>query len=137
MMIAVITTVDDFFGQIKNQEIDWNLKPAPDKWSAKEVIGHLIDSALINLHRFVRCTYEDGFALIYLQNEWVKGQQYQGADIAGLLQLWRLLNQQIQRVLDAYPADRWSATCNDHTVEFLVHDYVVHMQHHLKEIYSR
>ncbi|WP_170113606.1 DinB family protein [Mucilaginibacter yixingensis] len=133
-MIAVVASVDDFLNRIEHHQLDWDLKPAPGKWSAKEVIGHLIDSAQINLHRFVRCTYEDSFSLIYLQDEWVATQHYQTADIEDLLQLWRLLNLQIQRVLDNYPTDRWLATCNNHTVEFISHDYLAHMVHHLKSI---
>ena len=32
---------------------NWNYKAGPNKWSKKEIIGHLIDSAQINLQRFV------------------------------------------------------------------------------------
>jgi len=120
---------------------DWAYKPAPDKWSAKEIIGHLIDSAHINLQRFVRCTYEEKFKLIYFQDEWVAAQHYQEADLTDLLNLWKSVNGQIARVLDNYPADRWQATCDSnhgepvyHTVEFLADDYVRHMQHHLNQI---
>src|SRR5947209_19087401 len=35
---------------------DWTYKAGPNKWSKKEIIGHLIDSAQINLQRFVRST---------------------------------------------------------------------------------
>ena len=63
--------VDGFLSAITKQGIDWEYKPNPDKWSKKEIIGHLIDSATNNLHRFVRCTYEQEFKLIYAQNEWV------------------------------------------------------------------
>jgi hypothetical protein len=104
---------------------DWACRSAPEKWSAKEIIGHLIDSAHINLQRFVRCTYEEGFKLIYFQNEWVAAQHYQDADTTELLLLWRLVNKQIARVLNNYPVDRWQAKCDSnrygaiyHTVEF-------------------
>ena len=30
------------------------VKPAPRKWSKKEILGHLLDSAVNNHHRFVR-----------------------------------------------------------------------------------
>src|SRR5471030_3547064 len=78
--------------------INWTYKSAPDKWSKKEIIGHLIDSAQINLQRFVRCTYEENFKLTYEQVEWVQAQRYREADINKLLDLWQLLNQQIARV---------------------------------------
>ncbi|WP_431200738.1 DinB family protein [Mucilaginibacter sp. P25] len=107
----------------------------------KEVVGHLIDSAQINLQRFVRCTYEENFRLTYQQVEWVAAARYQDADINELIELWALLNLQIVRVLENYPADRWSARCDNsktepklQTVEWLAADYVDHMLHHLKNI---
>jgi hypothetical protein len=127
--------------QLKNQQVDWSHKASPLKWSKKEVIGHLIDSAQINLQRFVRCTYEEGFRLTYEQVEWVQAARYQHADIDDLIDLWALLNLQIARVLENYPADRLTAKCDNSkqepnlkTVEWLAADYVEHMLHHLKDI---
>jgi len=133
--------IDHFIEQTQKQPIDWESKPAPGKWSNKEIIGHLCDSAQINLQRFVRCTFEENFKLIYEQNEWVAAQHYQDMNVDDLLQLWRLLNLQITRVLDNYPTDRWQAKCDTskketdlHTVEWLAQDYLVHLQHHLNQI---
>jgi hypothetical protein len=124
------------------QSIEWDYKPSPEKWSKKEIVGHLIDSAIINLQRFVRCTFEENFKLIYQQVEWVEAQQYQQADIKELLILWRSLNQQIIRVLKNYPVNRLQAQCDNsktsidlHTVEWLAGDYANHLKHHLKQIY--
>jgi len=121
---------------------NWAYKATPDKWSRKEIIGHLIDSAQINLQRFVRCTYEENFKLTYEQVEWVEAQRYQDADISDLLNLWRSLNLQIIRVLANYPVQRLQATCDNgkttislHTVEWLANDYVGHLKHHLGQIY--
>lgn len=129
------------FLQTDQDSIDWETKPLPIKWSKKEIIGHLVDSAQINLQRFVRCTYEDHFKLIYEQEEWVAAAHYQDADIKEILDLWILLNRQIMRVLSNYPADRLGAVCDNdknatqlHTVEWLAADYVSHMQHHLGQI---
>jgi len=125
------------------ESIDWGYKQSPEKWSKKEIIGHLIDSAQINLQRFVRCTYEENFKLTYEQVEWVQAGHYQDAEIAELLALWRLLNRQIIRVLEHYPAARLQAKCDYskkevslHSVEFLAQDYVVHLKHHLKQVYD-
>jgi hypothetical protein len=120
---------------------DWNYKSSPEKWSRKEILGHLIDSAQINLQRFVRCTYEENFKLIYYQEEWVSAQRYQEANLNDLLTLWRLLNEQIVRVLKNYPIKRTEIKCDNsktevslHTVRWLASDYVVHMNHHLNQI---
>ncbi len=121
--------------------IDWSHKPSSEKWSAKEVLGHLIDSAQINLQRFVRCTYEEKFKLIYYQDEWVLTQHYQETAIGDLITLWRLLNEQIARVLANYPEDRTQVQCDTgkmapslHTVQWLAGDYSVHVNHHLNQI---
>jgi hypothetical protein len=133
--------INDLFN-IDIQSVEWDYKPLPEKWSKKEIVGHLIDSAIINLQRFVRCTFEENFKLIYEQVEWVEAQQYQRADIKELLILWRSLNQQIIRVLKNYPANRLQAqgdnsktSINLHTVEWLAADYADHLKHHLKQIY--
>ncbi len=52
-------------------------KPAPGKWSIQEILGHLMDSAVNNHHRFVRAqevevlTFPD-----YQQDHWVGVQGY-------------------------------------------------------------
>lgn len=123
--------------------VNWTHKPSPEKWSPKEILGHLIDSAQINLQRFVRCTYEENFKLTYEQDEWVKGARYQVADTRDLLNLWEMLNVQIWWVLANYPPERLQAKCDNskttvslHTVEWLAQDYVDHMNHHLNQIYQ-
>ena len=137
-----LTEITDHFIELTNRQlIDWEYKASPGKWSSKEVVGHLCDSAQINLQRFVRCTYEENFKLVYAQDEWVAAQHYQEMNVADLLQLWRLLNLQISRVLDNYPPDRWQAQCDNsrnevsmHTVEFLAQDYIDHLNHHLNQM---
>jgi hypothetical protein len=135
------STIDQFIKSVNKQNINWESKPLPGKWSNKEIIGHLCDSAKINLQRFVRCTYEENFKLTYEQDVWVAAQHYQEMNIADLLQLWRLLNLQITIVLDNYPPDCLQAQCDNskkettlHTVEWLAQDYIDHLQHHLRQI---
>jgi hypothetical protein len=126
-------TINEFIEK-KSQQVNWTAPSLKGKWSTKEVLGHLIDSAHVNLQRFVRCTYESGFALNYAQDEWVAAQHYRDADIHDLLSLWQLVNKQIVSVLNNYPPERWQAMCNSYTVEFLVADYIDHMHHHLNQI---
>jgi hypothetical protein len=143
-MIDTIKNLTDTITYLLNTDIDaidWAHKPSPEKWSKKQIVGHLIDSAQINLQRFVRCTYEENFKLTYEQEEWVDAQHYQAANVNELLGLWKLLNLQIVRVLTNYPAERLQAQCDSsktttslHSVEWLAADYVVHMRHHLKQV---
>jgi hypothetical protein len=103
LLLQIETTIDNFISNVKLDESNWKYKVSPERWSKKEIIGHLIDSAQINLQRFVRCTFEENFKLIYAQNEWVAAQHYQDANTDELLLLWQLLNRQIIRVLINYP----------------------------------
>ena len=139
----LISAIDEFLKTDTNA-IDWEIKPSPEKWSKKEVLGHLIDSAQINLERFIRCTYEENFKLIYWQNEWVAVKLYQEADIKEILDLWILTNRQIVRVLANYPPEKLQNKCDSgrnnielNTVEFLASDYVRHMQHHLNQVVGK
>ena len=136
-MKAITTRVTDTineFVELHSKQVDWTYQTVQGKWSSKEILGHLTDSAYNNLQRFVRCTYESGFTLTYDQDSWVAAQHYSDTDITELLSLWQLINKQIVTILNNYPAERWQAPCNDHTVEFLANDYVDHMHHHLNQI---
>ncbi|MBI4750956.1 MAG: DinB family protein [Acidobacteria bacterium] len=115
---------------------------APDKWSRKELLGHLIDSAANNHQRFVRAQFTDGVVLPgYEQNEWVACQQYQSADWIDLVGLWKNYNEHLTRVVAAIPEEKLGNRCQvgqnePVTLEFLIADYLQHMKHHLGQIFG-
>src|SRR5690349_2657435 len=74
-------------------DTEFSARPAPGKWSNKEIIGHLADSAQNNLQRFVRGQYETDPRIVYAQDDWVAIQQYQAYDREALLQFWTALNE--------------------------------------------
>lgn len=55
-------------------------KTNPEKWSKKEIIGHLIDSTTNNHQRFVRTQFEDKPKIVYDQNKWNYHNFYQQID---------------------------------------------------------
>lgn len=116
-------------------------KPAPNKWSKQEMLGHLIDSAINNLKRFIDAQYAPQPYTVprYQQDDVVRLNGYQQQSIEHLLQLWRALNQQIVHVVGNIPAEQLSGTVvipngESKTLEWLAIDYVEHMEHHLKQI---
>jgi DinB superfamily len=115
------------------------LRPAPGKWSAREIIGHLVDSATNNYERFVRAQAEDHFSLTeYSQEDWVRIGRYQDANWDDLVTLWRTFNLQIARVMDATPEAALSRPLTDSTAVTLrevMIDYVRHLKHHLAQIF--
>lgn len=125
-------------------ETEWAAKPDPARWSKKEIIGHLIDSAQNNLRRFVVTQYAANQNIVYDQNQWVALQHYQATPTADLLDLWRLLNFQIARVIEDMPLERLTLTCDTgknepelHPLHWLIEDYLGHTQHHLRQIIER
>ncbi|MBO9200444.1 MULTISPECIES: DinB family protein [Niastella] len=116
-------------------------KPAPDKWSKKEILGHLIDSAINNLKRFTDTQYfPQPYTIIrYNQDELVIINRYQQLPLDHLLQLWSVLNKQIANIISAIPADKLPYTViipsgESKTLEWIAIDYVEHLEHHLKQI---
>ncbi len=116
-------------------------KPAPGKWSKQEILGHLIDSAINNLKRFTDTQYfpQPYTVMRYNQDELVIINRYQQLPLAHLLQLWSVLNRQVVNVMRTFPADKLAYTViipsgEPKTLEWLAIDYVVHLEHHLKQI---
>ena len=118
-------------------------RPAEGKWSPKEVLGHLIDSAANNHQRFIRAQQTDGLTFPgYDQNHWVNSQGYQDADWAHLVTLWTHLNLHLSDVVGRIPPSKYSTQCaiggsEPVTLEFLVVDYLRHLQHHMAQIRNR
>ena len=56
------------------------VRPGRGRWSAKEIVGHLVDSAANNHQRFVRAQWQDDLVFPgYAQDAWVEAQRYQEA----------------------------------------------------------
>ena len=118
-------------------EADFSIRPAPGKWSGKELLGHLIDSAQNNIRRFVTAQYEEMPTIIYAQDNWVAAANYQNYPGDDLIALWILLNKHaciILKNLPAGAANRQVQTQEIHTVEWLAADYNKHMLHHLHRL---
>ncbi|MEE6128830.1 DinB family protein [Chryseobacterium arthrosphaerae] len=122
-------------------EEEWTYKSAPEKWSRKEIIGHLCDSAFTNIRRFVVTQYKENENIVYDQNVWVKAQNYQNVPTAELIALWKALNYQIVHVVENIPDEALQRTCDTtktepqrFTLEYIINDYVDHLHHHLKAI---
>ena len=124
---------------------------APGKWSPKEIIGHLVDSASNNHGRFVRAQLTDDlFFAGYDQEAWVRVQHYSRANWIELIALWRAFNHHIASVVERIPSDiasrqrthhnldqiAWQTVATDKpvTLEYFVRDYVGHLKHHLSQI---
>ena len=121
-------------------DADAIIKPAPGKWSRKEIIGHLLDSACNNQQKFV-CTMiaEKVDFTGYQQDDWVKIQQYQTGSWKNLLLFWKYYNIQLADLIERVDPGRLQNKIvidgkGPFTLEFIMKDYVEHLKHHLKQI---
>ncbi|GAB4032594.1 DinB family protein [Spirosoma gilvum] len=130
---------------LSEQELTLN---TPGKWSRKEILGHLIDSAINNLKRFTDAQFaEEPYPVQrYDQNKLVAVNHYQMLPLPHLLLLWGSLNTQIVYVIDNLPfevlalpiqlpySNQVNNTIEKLTLGWLFEDYVSHMEHHLKTL---
>lgn len=138
----ILTLVDEALLNFKNiANADWNAKTDPIKWSKKETLGHLIDSAANNLRRLIVGQYEQGAKIVYDQDKWVTYQNYQEMNIDDIKMLWKLLNHQVAVVMSRIPQSKLDNTCDTgigkaevHSLVYFIEDYSVHLKHHLKQI---
>lgn len=114
-------------------------KISEDKWSKKEILGHLIDSAVNNHQRFVRVQFEESPLIFYDQDRWVKLQDYQNGDIEGLINFWEIYNRHLAFIINKIPDCNLLRKCigkegKKSDLEFLIKDYLNHMEYHLLQI---
>jgi RimJ/RimL family protein N-acetyltransferase len=124
---------------------------APGKWCPKEISGHLIDSASVNHERFLRALQSDDLVLAgYDQDAWVSAQKYGTSSWSDLIDLWSAFNRHLIHVMGAVPAEQRNRLRDRHsldliafrtvspdlpsTLDYLMSDYVVHLEHHLTQI---
>ncbi|MGB5289296.1 MAG: DinB family protein [Ignavibacteriaceae bacterium] len=130
---------------LKYPEGELRRKPAPGKWSRKELLGHLIDSAANNHHRFIKIQFmpQPFFVEGYAQNDWVRIQNYNEKDTEQLVELWKVYNEHILFIMQNTPEENLKIKItaedpfeNADTLFLLMKDYVDHMDHHFKQIFS-
>jgi hypothetical protein len=114
----------------------------------------LIDSASNNHQRFVRGRWQKDLVFQgYDQDAWVAAQGYRETSWPELVALWTGYNRHLARVMASVPADVRQAPRTRHnfdrlayrpvaadqpsTLEYFMNDYVLHLEHHLRQIRER
>jgi hypothetical protein len=129
----------------------FSIKESPLKWSRKEILGHLIDSANNNYRRFLLAQLQDDLIFEgYDQEAWVQLNNYQEWSIDSLIETFTILNLHIAKLLELIPEELLKKTTQHHNfnmicmkpvykenetnLAYLVEDYIFHLKHHLNQI---
>ena len=130
-------------GLTKIDEQTASIRPAPGKWSKKEILGHLVDSASNNHQRFVRAQLSAELTIPdYEQIRWVSSQDYQSRPWGELIDLWVHYNHHLAHVIRRIPDAAAGVPCRlgknePITLTALVQHYLGHVRHHLEQIEQR
>lgn len=115
-------------------------KVVPTKWSKKEILGHLVDSAGNNQQKFVRLMEVPQLRFVaYKQDFWVLAQRYNLYSWSKLIDLWELQNDHLAHIIEYSMPDKLEhqitiENTGPYTLEFIMKDYVEHLKHHLKQL---
>ncbi len=118
---------------------DVSAAPAGGKWSRKEILGHLIDSAANNHQRVVRAQFSSSLVFGYDQVAWVEANAYRRRGWLELVELWVALNRHFAGAVEAVPAVKLATPCaaggeEPKPLEWWIRDYVRHLKHHVEQI---
>lgn len=109
------------------------------KWSRKEILGHLIDSAANNHQRVVRGQLSDALVFGYDQVAWVEANGYRRRAWSDLVDLWIALNRHLAGAVELVPTGKLATLCaagqeEPKPLEWWLRDYVRHLKHHIEQI---
>ena len=116
-------------------------RPRPEKWSRKEILGHLIDSACNNQQKFVRMMQHSRLEFPgYAQDDWVLLQNWSAADWENMILLWQCYNQHLAYLIESIPSKYYGHEIiiegtGPFRLDFIMPDYVEHLKHHLRQIF--
>ena len=125
----------------QSSESEMSRKISAEKWSKKEILGHLIDSGINNLQRFTEIQFEDKPYKIrkYKQNELVIVNDYQNSKTNEMVEFWLSINNRIKNIIELQNEKTLNYQVlldkdNVSDLRFLMKDYVDHLEHHLNQI---
>lgn len=121
-------------------------KISEDKWTLKEIIGHLIDSASNNHQRFIRLILSEEIQFPdYNNEEWLQVQSHNEIKFSNLVSLFYYFNTLIVNILKNIDPkslnNRWNVQWDENTsfitLENLAEHYVDHMRNHIIHFHER
>lgn len=136
----IVDTIPERLRKISLEQ--FSSKSGPDRWSKKQIVGHLIDSATNNHHRFIRSQFEDNPMIQYDQDRWNEAGLYDQMEKEHLISFWEMYNRHLIHLIRFMPEERLSGSSRisdgiSRSVSWLFEDYVRHLDHHLHQIFEK
>jgi len=127
--------IEDFYILMTTNESISNIKLDKDKWTLKEMVGHLIDSASNNHQRFIRLQIEERVDLPgYDSEEWNSKTKVETFDYKSLITLWKLYNDYMIHLVEVMDPkclkNVWISTNGEKELQYIIKDYFGHIKWH-------
>ena len=111
----------------------------------KQILGHMIDSASNNTHRFVHLQYNSipltfpDYANLGKNDIWIAIQNYQDENWEDIVLLWMYSNRHLVHIINNVIPEKlsniWVSALKDEvTLNDMILDYLRHFELHLNEI---
>ncbi len=137
-----LTTISDFFKSVSEEKA--NYAYAENKWSVKEVLGHIVDTERVFAHRaFCFARGEKQSLPGFEQDDYVKEGRFNKRELKGLVNEFALVRKANLVLFNSFSEDdlnkRGIANKNEVTVRAILFITAGHAMHHitvLKEKYG-
>jgi hypothetical protein len=150
-MDTVSKELDNIIESFKNYYLNLDeslteIRISDDKWTLKEIIGHLIDSASNNHQRFVRLKISSEIEFPdYKNDEWLQIQNHNNMRFSDLLSLFYYFNKLMVNIIlnidDKRMNNIWNVAWDENssfiTLEKLANHYVEHIKIHISQFRER
>ncbi|MGI8508053.1 MAG: DinB family protein [Gemmatimonadaceae bacterium] len=109
-LAAQLVDVEGLLGHLPDEQA--NARYAPDKWSVKEVLGHLSDTERVMSYRLLRAARGDATPLAsFDQDDYVRAAQSGGRAIGDLLNEFRTVRASTLSLVKGVDGAAWDRTC--------------------------
>jgi hypothetical protein len=132
-IVAALTAIPDARG---------GFRYAPDKWTIREVIGHMIDAERIFGYRALRLARGDATPLPgFEENDYARTAGSDARSLAELIDELRVVRECTVRLFQSFPAESWTrrGVVNGREVSVRALAYITagHARHHLGVLRER
>jgi len=117
------------------------VKLSDEKWSLKEIIGHLVDSASNNHQRFVRLQISNLNDFPSYHYSWIDIENYNLMKFSDIMLLWKQFNILLCHIIKNIDENKldnyWSVDNKQITLKAIITDYLRHLKDHIKHFEER